>query len=278
MVTDRDGVPIVLHEWPVDRPTALVHIVHGVGEHAARYAPLAAALNAAGYAVVADDHRGHGETGLRSGGLGVLGPGSVAGAMDSVQHVGERLVAESGDTPVVLLGHSWGSLMAQKIVARTPLYDGVALSGTSLAIPGLMTVGDLNRPWRSADASGLEWLSRSEEARRAFAADPLCFDIAETPVWTPLQALALLGRPPRQLPRRIPILIQGGQHDSLGGERGLRALYTAYRERSGATDIAIRVYPEARHEIYNELNRDEVVGDLVAWLDGRFARRTAPRA
>ncbi|MGO3885430.1 MAG: alpha/beta fold hydrolase, partial [Mycetocola sp.] len=196
----------------------------------------------------------------------------VKGAMDAVQSVGERLVAESGDTPVVLLGHSWGSLMAQKIVARTPLYDGLVLSGTSLAVPGVMNIGDLNKPWRSPDASGLEWLSRSEAARSAFASDPLCFDIGEKPAWTPLQALALIGRPPRQLPRQIPILIQGGQRDSLGGERGLRALYLAYRERTGVQDISLRIYPEARHEIYNELNRDEVVADLTEWLTARFAR------
>lgn len=160
--------------------------------------------------------------------------------------------------------------MAQKIVARSPLYDALVLSGSSLAVPWVMNIGDLNKPWRSPDASGLEWLSRNEDARRAFAADPLCFDIAEQPAWTPVQALALLGLPPKRLPRQIPILIQGGSDDSLGGRRGLRALYTAYRERSGAQDISLRIYEGARHEIYDELNRDEVIAELVSWLRTRF--------
>lgn len=106
VVTDHDGVPITVHEWPVEQPRALVHIVHGVGEHARRYAALAEELNAAGFAVAADDHRGHGETGLRSGGLAQLGPRAVQGAMDAVQLVGEQLRNTANGVPLVLLGHS----------------------------------------------------------------------------------------------------------------------------------------------------------------------------
>lgn len=266
VLVDSDRVPVTVYEWRTDEPRAVVHIVHGVGEHARRYAALAERLTAAGYAVYADDHRGHGATGEAHLGIGHLGPRAIRGAMASVQEVAEDLRLRHPSLPLVLLGHSWGSLMGQKLIARG-VYDAAVLSGTSLAVPGYLNSGDLNKPWRGQGGTGLEWLSRDPAAAEAFAADPWCFDIAEKPAWNTVQALALVGRPPRSMPRDIPILIMGGSEDTLGGARGMSALARAYRERSHLTDVSLAVYEGARHEIFNETNRDEVIGDLIAWLD-----------
>ena len=85
IVTDPDRVEIVAFRWsPAVTPRAVVHVMHGLAEHALRYARLAARLNAAGYVVYADDHRGHGQTGLRSDSLGDLGPRGMAGVVDAV--------------------------------------------------------------------------------------------------------------------------------------------------------------------------------------------------
>lgn len=266
-LTDAHGVTIYYYVWPVPDPKAVIHLGHGVGEHARRYAPLAADLNAAGYTVVADDHRGHGQTGIHHLGVGKLGEQTTRAAIASMQLVGERLRDDYGDATLVLLAHSWGSFMAQKIINTTAIYDAVVLSGSSLAVPGVVGTGNYNKKWKSPTATGLEWLSRDETVWSAFTADELNFDIGVKPAWTPVQALAFLGRPPKTMPRDIPMLIQGGAEDPLGGTRGLTLLRKAYVERAKLSDVTLKIYPDCRHEIYNETNRDEIIADLVEWLD-----------
>jgi alpha-beta hydrolase superfamily lysophospholipase len=270
VIPDAAGVGIHVYRWEAPQPKATLHIAHGAGEHALRWTRVAEALASAGYSVVADDHRGHGRTGEEHLGLSALGHRSTRAAIDAVQLVGQQARDQVGDRPLILLGHSWGSLMAQKMIARSSLYDGAVLSGTSLAVPGVINIGDLNKRWRSPGSTGLEWLSRDPAVGEAFAADPYCFDIAAQPVWSPLQAFAFLGRPPRRMPRDIPVLIQGGTDDALGGTRGLTMLRDAYRKRSRLSDVKLRLYRGARHEIYNEINRDEVLRDLIGWLNARF--------
>ncbi|MBG6237427.1 alpha-beta hydrolase superfamily lysophospholipase [Mycetocola sp. CAN_C7] len=268
---DAHGVTIYYYVWAVTAPKAVVHISHGVGEHARRYAALAADLNAAGYTVVADDHRGHGQTGINHLGVGKLGEKPTKTAVASVQLVGEHLREDYRDLPLVLLAHSWGSFMAQKVINRTSIYDAVVLSGSSLSVLGVVSSGNYNKKWTSPTATGLEWLSRDEAVWAAFTADTYNFDVAVTPAWTTVQALRYLGRPPRKMPRDIPMLIQGGSDDPLGGTRGLTLLRNAYVKRAKLSDVTLMIYPGARHEIYNETNRDEIIADLVAWLDRHTA-------
>lgn len=270
-VLDADGVRIHAYVWEAEHPRALVHVLHGVGEHAQRYAPVAEMLRAAGFTVVADDHHGHGATGVEHRGLGRLGDRAIRGAIDAAETVTRAAHAEYPDLPVVLLGHSWGSFMAQKILARSAAHlDGVVLSGTSLALPGLTRQRDFNAPWAGEGATGLEWLSRDEDVQKQFAADPWCFDVDESPVWSFWESTAIAGFVPYRLDRDVPLLIQGGGDDSLGGERGPRLLGAAYRRWSRLSDVTTLVYPGARHEIYNETTREEILGDLVAWLTQRF--------
>ncbi|WP_167132603.1 alpha/beta hydrolase [Paramicrobacterium chengjingii] len=266
-LVDGDNVHVTYYEWTAAQPRAVVHIAHGAGEHARRYAPLAVELVAAGYTVVADDHRGHGQTGLDYLGLSHLGPRGMRGAISSLQCVAETVREQHPDLPFFGLGHSWGALLMQKVVARSGVYDGVILTGTSLAVPGVLNGGDLNKPWRGPGSTGLEWLSRDPAVGPAFTDDPLCFDIAEKPVWNLAQALSFLGRPSRRMPRDIPVLIMVGSDDTVGGERGTTLLAEAYIIRSGVSDVDLEIFPDARHEVYNETNRDEVVARLVDWLD-----------
>lgn len=270
-LVDADGVTIWYYVWAAEQPRGIVHIAHGAGEHAGRYQQLAADLVGAGFTVVADDHRGHGATGENHLGLGRLGQGTTRGAIRSVLHVGQTIADQNPGVPLVLLGHSWGSLMAQKIVAGEHPYAAVVLSGSLLAIPGVINAGDLNKRWRGSGSTGFEWLSRDPAVGTAFAEDPRAFDIAVQPVWTAVQAFAFLGRPRKGM-RDIPVLIQGGSDDSLGGTRGMTLLRDAYVKRSKLSDVTLRIYEGARHEIYKETNRDEIVGDLLAWLDARVPR------
>ncbi|WP_435093634.1 GNAT family N-acetyltransferase [Clavibacter michiganensis] len=234
-IVDVEGVTLHYYVWEAERPRAVVHIAHGVGEHALRYIRLARELNAAGFTVAADDHRGHGATGLGHLGIGVLGPRRHLAALDGIQLVSEQLRLEHPDLPLVLLGHSWGALLAQRIVARAShLYAGLVLSGASLAMPGVINTGDLNKRWRHPAASGFEWLSRDPEAQRAFGADDRNFDVNALKPYRMRDSVQIMGRPPRKLATDLPVLIQGGEEDSLGGRRGIAAARTRLQQAVAA--------------------------------------------
>ncbi len=279
---DRRGVTIHAHRWAAQEPRAVVQISHGIGEHALRYDAFARALTAHGYTVYADDHRGHGATGLEQyaqdpARLGRPGPGGLLAAEDAIcQLTGIARRAHPG-LPVIMFAHSWGSLMAQRILNRTPrIWDALVLSGTAYRTLRHMESGKLNKQWSGiradgAPASGFEWLSRDPAAALAFAADPLCFDANTAKLLGPLDTLRLLGRPRAGLATEVPILIAAGSDDPLSRGDGLERLAAAYRAR-GVRDVELRIYAGARHEILNETNRAEVIEGLIAWIDAYIRR------
>jgi alpha-beta hydrolase superfamily lysophospholipase len=271
--TDAFGVAVTYYEWEADAPRAVVQIVHGLGEHARRYTVLAGELVAAGYSVYANDHRGHGQTGLDQHGgdhakLGRLGPGGLRAVFDDVHQLTGILRERHPGLPIVLLGHSFGSLIAQILLNRwSQDYAAVVLTGTATRLPGLVNGGDLNRLHKHLGTTGREWLSRDIAVQQAFGDDPLTFPANARKLFGVADGRRLYGLPARRLPNRPPLLIQIGSEDSLGGERSVRRLAQLYRRRSGLTDVQVHVYPEARHEVFNETNRLEVVEDLLGWLD-----------
>ena len=276
---DAYGIPIVYDVYDAERPRAVVQLLHGVGEHAGRYGALIDALVAAGYMVYADDHRGHGRTGLRQwagdhGKLGRLGPGGLGAARDAVWTLTQRIEEEHGDLPLVLLGHSWGSFLAQMLLDRHPeSFDAVVLSGSALRVPGSLNAGDLNAPWKHLRGSGMEWLSSDEQVGRDFVADPLTVSTPLARLFGPIETAKLLGRPRRDLGRDVPLLLMVGRDDTVGGPRSVHKLADAYTRRSGLTDVTTLVYPGARHEIFAERAQAQVRADLLAWLDERMPPR-----
>lgn len=274
--TDAHGIAITYYEWHAEKPRAVIQIVHGLGDHARRYGALAEQLVASGYTVYADDHRGHGQTGMDQHGgdsarLGRLGPGGLRATIAGVHQLTGILREAHPGVPVVLLGHSFGSLIAQILLNRwSPDYAAAVLTGTATRLPGLMNGGDLNRLHKHLGTTGREWLSRDLAVQQAFGDDPLTFPANVLKLFGIADGLRLIGLPVKNLPNRMPMLIMIGGEDSVGGERSVRRLGEFYRRRSRLTDVQVTVYPEARHEIFNELNREEVIADLLAWLDSRL--------
>jgi alpha-beta hydrolase superfamily lysophospholipase len=269
------GVAISYSEWPVPEPKAIVQIVHGLGEHSGRYAELAGRLNGSGYSVYAHDHRGHGETARLPGGEPVrgvrrLGPEGVRGAQHDISRLTRLLRDEVPGVPLVALGHSLGSLLMQLLInSRSMDYDGLVLTGTAFRMPGSMDGGDLSRRHRPArgQGSGFEWLSRDEKIQAAAAGDALMFDAKALKELGVLDGLRLFGLPGRRIRHDLPVLIMGGSDDILGGAASMRRLGRAYRRRAKLDDVEVVVFPDARHEIFNETNRDEVTQRLVDWLE-----------
>lgn len=277
---DAHGVTIHFHVWEAPEPRAVVQVLHGLGEHAMRYEWLASQLVAAGYTVYADEHRGHGATGLGQHGgdhakLGRLGVGGMPATVAAVRQLTHQIREEHPGLPVVLLGHSWGSIIAQKLVNDDAKdFDAVILSGTAYRTPLHMNGGDLAKRHRVAAGSGgtgLEWLSRDVSVQQAFAADPLTFDAKTLELFGLADSLRLLGRPACNIEHDLPVLIIGGSDDSLPVGDSVTRLANSYLKRSALTDVKVIVYTDARHEVFNETNRDEVVADVIEWIRSRVA-------
>lgn len=280
--TDPHGIEVFYHRWAGgDSPKAVVHLVHGLGEHLFRYQPLIDTLVGEGFEVWGHHQRGHGLTGLGQWGetntaWGKLGPGGLEAVLDNTRQVTERIRETHPETPLVFLGHSWGSLVGQILLNRgfATLLDGVIFTGTSYRMPGYMNSGDLNKKHRHLGTTGAEWLSRDTAVHHAFEADPWTFEARTLELFGVRDSAKLLGRP-RTVGKDLPMLLMVGSDDSLGGERGTNTLADSYRRRGGLSDVTVKVYEGARHEVFNETNRDEVIEDLIGWLRGKLKASTA---
>ena len=272
--SDAHGVEITFYVWAIPNPKAVVQIAHGLGDHARRYDHLADALNQAGYSVYADDHRGHGVTGSKqvaSGQtktMGNLGPGGIKAAFEQVHEFTNLIKAENPNKKIVLFGHSYGSFIAQKLVNKySAEYDAVILSGSSLLVPGVLGAGNFNKKWaKEKDATGYEWLSRDKEVGKKFAEDKYTFLADAAKVLGIPNGLQLFFTPKKGIREDLPLLIQAGSDDPIGGTRGNEMLANTYRNKCGLDNVTAIIYHDGRHEMYNEINKDEVIHDLLAFI------------
>lgn len=278
ILSDADRHDIFVSRWMPERPVkAVVQIAHGWAEHRRRYARPAAALVAAGYAVYADDHLGHGETGLAAGGLGDFRPRGMHGVVEAVHLVSERIRRDLSGRPRFLLGHSWGSQIAKRYARLWGgELAGLLLTGTGHAPAGsgagrrtsLVPEGAHTPEERYA------WLSADAVEVKAYIADPLCgFEGMEVRPADPGRAYLSEGED-ASLPKALPILIFNGGDDPVGGEEGTLLLAEHYRS-VGLSNVTARSYPGGRHELFNDLMRDQVLTDVVDWLDRVVASGSA---
>lgn len=277
--TDSHGVEITYYVWPVEKPKAVIQIAHGLGEHARRYDHVAKELNAAGYSVYADDHRGHGVTGANQVAIGQtktmgnLGPGGIKAAFEQVHEFSKLIKAENPNVKFVLIGHSYGSFIVQKLVNQySAEYDAVVLSGSSLLLPGVLGAGAFNKKWdKEPGATGYEWLSRDKQVGLDFVADKHTFYAAAAKVFGVPNAIQLFFTPSKKIRKDLPLLIQAGDDDPIGGERGNQMLANTYRNKCGLENVTAIIYHGARHEIYNEINKEETIHDLLGFIKESIA-------
>jgi len=272
--TDARGVTIHFSVWRPGKPKGVVQILHGLGEYSLRYETFAQELVDAGYAVYADDHRGHGRTGMQQHGdvakLGKLGPGGMDATVAAIARFTGLIRHREPGLPLAAVGQSWGSLMLQMILQRHAAdYDAAVLLGTAHRTVSGMNAGDLNARHKHLGDTGFEWLSRDPEVAREFAADAHTFMATAIETFGVIDSAKLLGRPSRRMTGQVPLLILVGDDDSLGGGRSATRLADDYVRRAHQRDVTVKIYPGARHELLRETNRDEVVDEIVGWLDKR---------
>lgn len=281
-----DDERIACYRWSnVDSPRATLVVAHGMGEHARRYAPALAKLIESGIAIYAPDHRGHGATIALSGREpGDFGPGGFEAVVDDLAALVDLARSENPDVPLFLLGHSMGSFIAQAfLIDHGKSIDGAILVGTTavdLLAMGMAAESDvlaaLNRPFEPA-RTPCDWLSRDPQQVDAYIEDPLCgFSLVTDSMVSLLSQGTRLAEPAQlaRIPSALPLYILGGERDVLITVFGkLEPLVDRYR--AAGLEPVVAVYPEGRHEILNEINRDEVVVNLLVWLDAVI--ETAPR-
>jgi alpha-beta hydrolase superfamily lysophospholipase len=277
-----DATEIVTYAWTEtgSDPRGVVQIAHGLAEHAKRYDRFARALNEAGYLAYANDHRGHGATAGEN--LGHFGPAGFDGLIADVAQYGAHLAGEHDGLPVFLLGHSMGSFAAQAVIVdhRDP-YAGVVLSGSTAMDVLAAGMAEAEEPVGLEafnvgfeHRTGFEWLSRDEAEVDKYVADPWCgFE-------TPPEVLPMLFGPAARLAdpevlsgidSGFPLLITSGSADPLAGGGQLVELLGQRYQDAGLTDVTVMLYTDARHEILNETNRDEVTADIIGWLDNHLS-------
>ncbi|HCJ01582.1 MAG TPA: alpha/beta hydrolase [Clostridiales bacterium] len=300
-----DGTEFACYLWnEVERPIAVVQIAHGMGEHCGRYNDFASFLNKNGFLVVAEDHRGHGKTCGNIEDLGKVEGDSyhdTIGDMIALTKYAEKKFK----LPIVLFGHSYGSFLTQGYIERNGgALSGVVLSGSAYMNTTQVAFGRLVAKIQNALFGGRKpakliaklsfgaydkqfksenqpfaWLTRDKEVIKKYIEDVYCG--ASYTMSIGFQKSFFYGLKGvyrsselQKIPKDLPIFIAGGDRDPVGGNGALVSkLYDQYKGL-GIKDVAVKLYPEARHEILNEINKEEVYADILAFIQ----RVTAPKA
>lgn len=296
--TGTDGLTIHTNFWlPATPPKAVVQIAHGMAEHSARYDRFAQLLTAAGFAVYANDHRGHGQT-IPTG----QSPGHMADAdgwnkaVTDLYLLNQEINSRHPGLPILLLGHSMGSFLTQQYLAEHgDSIVAAALSATN-GPPGAlgkigqvvtrleklrigadghspvmagMTFKAFNKAFKP-NRRDFDWLSRDESEVDKYAADPLCGFECSIATWIGmLDALTRIAGDAAlsKMPENLPLYLFSGTHDPVGeNTKGVKRLLAAY-DKHGFTNVSHKFYDGARHETLNETNRDEVMADFVRWAN-----------
>lgn len=276
-------------------PRAVVQINHGLAEHAARYGGFAEELAAAGFHVYAQDHRGHGHTQAPDAPLGSFGAGrSLERVIADIGSVHDMIAAEHPGLPVIVFGHSMGSLLATRFVqlhsqqvAGAAFWNGNASAG--LAGRAAQAVLAWERFRLGSDAASqllprltfgawarcidnrrtdFDWLARDPRQVDLYIADPLCGWAPSVGMWRDIFDLIFLCADDGNFSavrKNLPINLVGGADDPATFD-GKAVLDMERRlHRMGFSNLKTTIYPQTRHESLNEFNRDIIVADFIAW-------------
>ncbi len=300
-----DGRTLIhVNQWtPLGGPIAgVVQIAHGVAEYGARYEPFARFLCGHGFAVVANDHLGHGKSLVEDCPMVYFGDeNGWRHAVEDMEELRRRTAKVFPGVPYFLFGHSMGSFLSRTHLIRYPgRLDGCVLCGTGHMSPALIAGGKLiagreirrlgrkaysakadqlafgayNKPF-APNRTRFDWISASEANVDAYIADPLCG--GDTTLGLFRDMLGGLGIITKQanierMDKDLPVLFIAGDQDPVGEMgKGVRRAYQAFR-KAGVGDVSIKLYHGLRHEILNEASRRYVYQDVLDWLETRAER------
>lgn len=270
----------------------VVQLVHGICEYIQRYAPFAEFLTAHGFAVCGNDHLGHGKTAKGPEEYGFFTDWTCL--VKDVHTLRERMGERFPAVPYFLLGHSMGSFVARTYLIDYPgTLTGCILSGTGQEsavtvvagklLTGLgdphkvnkpfyeLSIGAYNNAFKPCRTSA-DWICRDERVVDAYLADPLCsFQTTAGMNHAMMTGLQYVGsrKNLQRMDKTTPVYFFAGDRDPVGAMgKGVLKVAGWFRE-AGCQDVTVKLYPGGRHEMLNELNRDEVFADALAWLESK---------
>ncbi len=301
---EKHTLRYVVYE-PADSPIrAVLQISHGMCEYIDRYEDFAGFLCRQGILVCGNDHLGHGEMAQRSNTLGYFGEKNGHNLLPAdVRKLTLLIKRQYGDLPYFLLGHSMGSFIARRYLAKygsQGLLDGAVIMGTSGSNPLSKTAiklaewtirrrgsrylssflrnqstGMYSRRFKDGDSPNA-WLSRDLGVVRKYDRDPLCtfqFSAAAyRDLFTLLDSVSGMKWAER-VPKELPILITSGGDDPVGNfSKGVREVYENLK-KAGVKEVSLQLYEKGRHEILNETNRTEVYEDILRFLESHLEEK-----
>ena len=295
----EDGTKIYYHQWLPEKKEsvkAVVQIAHGMAEHSNRYAGFAKALTKDGYAVYANDHRGHGQTAGSLENVGYFADQDGWNlVVDDMYQLTQRIKKDYPNVPVFLFGHSMGSFLSRQYIF---LYGnelkGVILSGTG-GDPGLLgkigslvakresknkgdkfrsqllkklSFGKFNKAFKP-NRTEFDWLSRDDTEVDKYVKDPYCGGDFTAGFYQDLMyGLRAINnqKNTQKVPKNLPVYLFSGDKDPVGNKtKGVKQIFKVY-EKAGVKDVSCKFYKDGRHEMLNETNREEVFKDIISWL------------
>ena len=284
---------------PEGEPRAVLQIVHGIAEFVERYDAFADYLTGLGYVVVGEDHMGHGQSINGEGIQGYFHGGWFTAIEDTMQLMRDTMAAYPG-VPYVLFGHSMGSFMARTILCKYP-DSGISaaiICGTgwqpAFALPALIKVvesickktGETNPNEKlqgmvfgsynnkvEHPRTPYDWLTRDNKIVDAYIEHPLCGFTASCGLLREMMKGIHYIEQPKNLAlmrKDLPVFFIAGGDDPVGSYgKGIRQAVEAFR-KAGMRDVSVRIYPLCRHEILNEINKDEIFEDVAQWLEKKL--------
>lgn len=297
--TSSDGLDIFVYKWipKYNEVKGIIQIAHGMAETAGRYDRFAQILTMNGYIVFANDHRGHGKTAGKMQSLGYLADEDGFELLVRDLHDLTLIIKdEYPSLPLFLFGHSMGSFAAQRyIMLHSNQINALILSGSNgkqgiaLNVGAMVSKREIKKYGRKHKSQRLhdlvfgsynkafkpnrtdsDWLSRDTYEVDKYISDPYCGTVFTTGFFYDFFEGLLEIESKKNLaliPKNIPIYIFSGDKDPVGKfGKGVINLYNRYKNH-GVKDIKYKLYKDGRHEMLNEINRDEVMDDVVKWLD-----------
>ncbi|MBX3596826.1 MAG: alpha/beta hydrolase [Rhizobiaceae bacterium] len=279
------------------KPRGVVHINHGLAEHAARYSRFADFLARCGYTTYAHDHRGHGSTTAPDAPLGVFAwKDGRSKVLADIAAMHDLIKREHPTQPLILFGHSLGAIIVLNFLQRhsshlkgAAIFNANVSAGASPRFAQLLLGWErfrlgsdtpsrfmprlTFRAWGKSinDAqSNFDWLSRDRNEVDKYIADPFCGWDASISLWRDLVGFIISGARNRnytQTDRGIALYLVGGEKDpATNGGKSVESIAQRF-SAMGFSNLVSRIYPNARHESLNDLNRDEIMADFVEWAD-----------
>ena len=283
-------------------PKGVVQIAHGIAEHIERYDDFMRFLAENGYVAVGNDHLGHGKSASRLEEIGIFAESDGwTYVVDDMKALRDRVREDYHDVPYIFFGHSMGSFLTRTYMIRYPdLYDAAILSGTGQQSSALISSGYLAAQiltrLKGTRSSGkvlndmafgsyckridnprtaYDWLSRDDETVDKYIADPLCGFVCKTSLYRDMMGgLKFLTSQHNidKMNKDAPVYFMSGAEDPVGDYGiGVEKAYKAFCN-AGLRDVMIRLYPGGRHEMLNEINREDVKCDILNWLNERIEK------